>query len=133
MLNLGNPVVALRWWRLPADGIGFARMEFVVSDHIKNHPMALAYFDSLKDETARNTILALTAGYSDKTQYFVDRLALGLSRIAASAHPNPVIVRMSDFKSNEYSGCRVRTKRGKSNARATRRVAILLAPLSRRV
>jgi len=104
MLNLGNPVVALRWWRLPADGIGFARMEFVVSDHIKNHPMALAYFDSLKDETARNTILALTAGYSDKTQYFVDRLALGLSRIAASAHPNPVIVRMSDFKSNEYSG-----------------------------
>jgi pyruvate,water dikinase len=104
MLNLGNPGAALRWWRLPADGIGLARMEFVVSNHIKIHPMALAHFDSLKDETTRNAILALTAGYSDKTQYFVDRLALGLGRIAASAHPNPVMVRMSDFKSNEYAG-----------------------------
>ena len=104
MLNLGNPGAALRWWRIPSDGIGLARMEFVVSNFIKVHPMALAHFDTLKDEKAKDAILELTAGYADKTRYFVDRLALGLGRIAASAYPNPVIVRMSDFKTNEYAG-----------------------------
>ena len=104
MLNLGNPGAALRWWRIPADGIGLARMEFVVSNHIKIHPMALVRYDSLKDEKAKGEIDALTVGYTDKTQYFIDRLSLGLGRIAASAYPNPVIVRMSDFKTNEYAG-----------------------------
>ena len=104
MLNLANPAAAFRWWRLPADGVGLARMEFVISNHIKVHPMALVRSDTLKDETAKNGQIAeLTAGYADKTEYFVDRLARGLARIAAASHPQPVIVRMSDFKTNEYA------------------------------
>ncbi|HEY8595953.1 MAG TPA: phosphoenolpyruvate synthase [Devosiaceae bacterium] len=104
MLNLGNPAAAFRWWRIPADGVGLARMEFVVSNHIKVHPMALIGFDDLKDEEAKKTIEGLTRGYSDKTEYFVDNLARGLARIAAARYPHPVIVRMSDFKTNEYAG-----------------------------
>jgi pyruvate,water dikinase len=104
MLNLANPAAAFRWWRISADGVGLARMEFVVSNHIKVHPMALVQYDSLKDEDAKRTIAGLTHGYSDKTEYFVDRLARGLARIAAAFHPKPVIVRMSDFKTNEYAG-----------------------------
>jgi pyruvate,water dikinase len=103
MLNLANPAAAFRWWRLPADGIGLARMEFVVNNHIKVHPMALVRFDALKDETAKRTIAELTAGYADKREYFVETLARALARIAASQHPSPVIVRMSDFKTNEYA------------------------------
>ncbi|MBC7103868.1 MAG: phosphoenolpyruvate synthase [Parvibaculum sp.] len=103
MLNLANPAAAFRWWRLPADGVGLARMEFVVSNHIKIHPMALVRFDALRDEDAKRRIVELTRGYADKTEYFVDRLARGLARIAAANHPNPVIVRMSDFKTNEYA------------------------------
>jgi pyruvate,water dikinase len=104
MLNLGNPAAALRWWRIPADGVGLARMEFVVSNHIKIHPMALVRYESLKDEKARSEIESLTAAYPDRTEYFVDRLARGLARIAAAFYPKPVIVRMSDFKTNEYAG-----------------------------
>ena len=103
MLNLANPAAAFRWWRIPADGVGLARMEFVVSNHIKVHPMALAHYDELKDDEARRTIAALTAGYADKTEYFVEQLARGLARIAAVCHPRPAIVRMSDFKTNEYA------------------------------
>jgi pyruvate,water dikinase len=104
MLNLANPAAAFRWWRIPADGVGLARMEFVVSNHIKVHPMALVHFDRLKDADAKAQIEALTANYADKEEYFVDRLARGLGRIAAAFHPKPVIVRMSDFKTNEYAG-----------------------------
>ena len=104
MLNLANPAAAFRWWRLPADGVGLARMEFVVGNHVKVHPMALLRFDTLKDEKAKAEIAELTRGYRDRAQYFVDRLALGLARIAAAFHPKPVIVRMSDFKTNEYAG-----------------------------
>ncbi len=103
MLNLANPAAAFRWWRIPADGVGLARMEFVVSNHIKIHPMALVRFDALKDEEAKATIAEMTRGYDDKTEYFVDRLARGLAQIAAARHPDPVIVRMSDFKTNEYA------------------------------
>ena len=103
MLNLANPAAAFRWWRLPADGVGLARMEFVVSNHIKVHPMALVHFDRLEDQDAKRAIAELTQGYADKTQYFVDRLARGLARIAAAHYPKPVIVRMSDFKTNEYA------------------------------
>ncbi|HZD26466.1 MAG TPA: phosphoenolpyruvate synthase, partial [Alphaproteobacteria bacterium] len=103
MLNLANPAAALRWWRLPADGVGLARMEFVVNNHIKIHPMALVHYDTLADGDARAAIDVLTRGYDDKTEYFVDRLARGLARIAAAHYPNPVIVRMSDFKTNEYA------------------------------
>jgi pyruvate,water dikinase len=103
MLNLADPAGALRWWRLPADGIGLARMEFIVSNHIKIHPMALAHFGDVKDKEARRSIEALTRGYSDKTAYFVDRLAQGVARLAASQYPRPVILRLSDFKTNEYA------------------------------
>lgn len=103
MLNMANPAAAFRWWRLPADGVGLARMEFVVSNHIRVHPMALVHFDRVTDPTARAEIDRLTRGYADRTDYFVDRLARGLGRIAAAFHPKPVIVRMSDFKTNEYA------------------------------
>jgi pyruvate,water dikinase len=104
MLNLANPAAAFRWWRIPAAGVGLARMEFVVSNHIKVHPMALVHFDKLKDEKAKAEIASLTANYADKEEYFVDRLSRGLGRIAAAFYPEPVIVRMSDFKTNEYAG-----------------------------
>ncbi len=103
MLNLANPAAAFRWWRLPAAGVGLARMEFVISNHIRIHPMALARIDTLKDYSARRQIEELTAGYADKTEYFVDTLSQGLARIAAALYPKPVIVRMSDFKTNEYA------------------------------
>ena len=103
MLNLANPAAAFRWWRLPADGVGLARMEFVVNNAVKVHPMALVRFDELEDEEAKAEIEILTAGYADRTDYFVDELARGLSRIAAVMYPKPVIVRMSDFKTNEYA------------------------------
>ncbi|MDJ1007590.1 MAG: phosphoenolpyruvate synthase [Paracoccaceae bacterium] len=103
MLNLANPQTAARWWKLPAAGVGLARMEFVVSNAIKVHPEALLHFDEIADEAVREEIEDLTAGYDDKPQYFVDQLAIGLSRIAAVAYPNPMILRMSDFKTNEYA------------------------------
>ena len=103
MLNLADPEAAFRWWRLPADGVGLARMEFVIDHAIKVHPMALVKFDELEDADARAEIERLTAGYPERTQYFVERLALGLARIAAVQYPNPVIVRLSDFKTNEYA------------------------------
>jgi len=103
MLNLANPAAAFRWWRLPTDGVGLARMEFVVGNHIKIHPMALVRYDTLKDEHARVMIAELTRGYPDKADFFVDRLARGLAKIAAAHYPKPVIVRMSDFKTNEYA------------------------------
>ncbi|MGC4409944.1 phosphoenolpyruvate synthase [Rhizobium rosettiformans] len=104
MLNLANPGAAFRWWRLPADGVGLARMEFVISNAIRIHPMALVNFDSLTDQSAKAEIAELTATYADKSAYFVDKLAEGLARIAAAFYPQPVIVRMSDFKTNEYAG-----------------------------
>jgi pyruvate,water dikinase len=103
MLNMGNPAAAFRWWRLPADGVGLARMEFVVSNHVKVHPMALVKYDQLQDVDAKREIDALTVGYADRTDYFVECLARGLSRIAAAFYPRPVIIRMSDFKTNEYA------------------------------
>jgi pyruvate, water dikinase len=103
MLNLANPAAAFRWWRLPADGVGLARMEFVINNHVKIHPMALVRFNEVHDEAARRQILDLTHGYDDKAGYFVDRLSRGLARLAAAYHPKPVIIRTSDFKTNEYA------------------------------
>lgn len=103
MLNLANPAAAFRWAKLPADGVGLARMEFVVSNAVKVHPLALTRFDQLTDEAAKAGIMALTKGYADKGDYFVETLARGLSRLAAFCHPKPVIIRMSDFKTNEYA------------------------------
>ncbi len=103
MLNLADPAAAMRWWRLPADGVGLARMEFIINQHIKIHPLALLHPDQVADADAEAQIDDLTAGYTDKAEYFVDRLARGIARIAAGSHPHPVIVRMSDFKTNEYA------------------------------
>ena len=103
MLNLANPAAAFRWWRLPAAGVGLARMEFIINNHIKIHPMALVRFDEVGDVRARRRIEELTAGYRDRSEFFVDRLAYGISRIAAAWWPRQVIVRTSDFKTNEYA------------------------------
>jgi pyruvate, water dikinase len=103
MLNLADPAAAFRWWRLPADGVGLARMEFVIGNHVKAHPLALINFDTLEDREAKAEIARLTRGYASKTDYFIDRLSRGLARIAATVWPKPVIVRMSDFKTNEYA------------------------------
>ncbi len=103
MLNIASPSAALRWWRLPVRGVGLARMEYVINNVIQIHPLALVHFDELEDADAKARIADLTARYEDKTAYFVDHLARGLATIAAVHHPEPVIVRMSDFKTNEYA------------------------------
>jgi pyruvate,water dikinase len=103
MLNVASPAAALNWWRLPAEGIGLARMEYIVNNVIEVHPMALVAFDEVEDEAARARIEALTQGYDDKAEYFVDQLAQGIGTIAATQHPAPVLVRTSDFKTNEYA------------------------------
>jgi pyruvate,water dikinase len=103
MLNLANPAAAFRWWRLPADGVGLARIEFVIANQVKVHPMALIHFDELTNEKATTAVAELTRGYEHKADYFVDRLSLGLARLAAALYPKPVIIRMSDFKTNEYA------------------------------
>ncbi|MBY5164422.1 phosphoenolpyruvate synthase [Salsipaludibacter albus] len=103
MMNLASPGAALNWWRMPADGIGLARMEFIINDHIKVHPLALLRFDDVTDPEVRHIIEGLAIGYDDLADYFVDRVTHGVARIAASQYPKPVIVRLSDFKSNEYA------------------------------
>ncbi|MFP4103943.1 phosphoenolpyruvate synthase, partial [Coleofasciculus sp.] len=103
MMNIASPDAAFRWWRLPCEGIGLARMEFIINNVIKIHPMALIHLDELEDKEARQQIQQLTQGYEDKTEYFVDNLARGIAKIAAAQYPNPVIVRVSDFKTNEYA------------------------------
>ncbi|WP_406209332.1 phosphoenolpyruvate synthase [Kitasatospora sp. NBC_01560] len=102
MLNLADPAAASRWWQLPADGVGLARTEFVVAHQVKVHPMGLVHPERL-DAEERRRVDALTDGYQDRTRYFTDRLAQGIARIAASRWPDPVIVRTSDFKTNEYA------------------------------
>lgn len=104
MLNLANPGSAFRWWRLPNDGVGLARMEFVINNAIQVHPLALLNFDTLRDEEAKEKIDELTIGYPDKADYFVDKLARGLGKLAAAVYPREIIIRMSDFKTNEYAG-----------------------------
>jgi len=104
MMILASPEAAFRWWNLPVDGVGLARMEFVVNNVIQIHPLALTRFDKLDDDEAKRQIDELTRGYDDKTRYFVDHLARGLAKIAAAYHPKDVIVRLSDFKTNEYAG-----------------------------
>jgi pyruvate,water dikinase len=103
MMNIASPAAAFRWWRLPCRGIGLARMEFIVNTIIKIHPMALVRFDRVQDEGVRRRIDGLTRGYPNREEYFVDQLSMGIARIAAAQHPEPVVVRMSDFKTNEYA------------------------------
>jgi len=103
LMNVGNPQEALSLSAIPNDGVGLARTEFIIANHIQIHPMALIHYDQLNDEFVKAKIAQITALYDDKPQYFVDKLAQGIGRIAAAFYPKPVIVRMSDFKSNEYA------------------------------
>jgi pyruvate,water dikinase len=103
MINLGNPEEAFSVSMIPNEGIGLARLEFIINSYIKVHPMALIHSDQVKDEAARKKIEELTFGYSDKKEYFVEKLSQGAGTIAAAFYPKPVVVRLSDFKSNEYA------------------------------
>ena len=103
LMNVGNPEEAFGLSSIPCDGVGLARMEFIIANHIKAHPMALINFDTLEDKAAKWEISQLTARYENKADFFVDKLAHGIGTIAAAFYPKPVVVRMSDFKSNEYA------------------------------
>ncbi len=103
MINLGNPDLAFKTSFLPNDGVGLARMEFIISEYIKVHPLALLHPEKVDDPEARRTIDRLTQGYTDGSSFFVERLSEGIGTIAAAFWPKPVVVRMSDFKSNEYA------------------------------
>ncbi|TAF05091.1 MAG: phosphoenolpyruvate synthase [Nostocales cyanobacterium] len=103
MINVGNPEEALGLTAIPNDGVGLARMEFIIANHIKAHPLALLHFDQLEDELAKYKIAELTAQYENKAEFFIAQLAQGIGTIAAAFYPKPVIVRLSDFKSNEYA------------------------------
>jgi len=104
MLILGNPQLAFQTSFLPNDGVGLARMEFIITDSIKAHPMALLHPERVQDESERRALLDLARGYPRPADFFVQRLAEGIGTIAAAFYPKPVIVRMSDFKTNEYAG-----------------------------
>jgi pyruvate,water dikinase len=104
MLNVGNPDEAFRLAMLPNDGVGLARIEFIIVNTVRVHPVALLYPDRVSDRQERARIEELTAGYADGGAYFVARLAEGIAIIAAAFYPKDVIVRFSDFKSNEYAG-----------------------------
>jgi pyruvate,water dikinase len=103
MMNVGNPEGAFGLAEIPNDGVGLARLEFIIANHIKAHPLALVRFDELRDPEVKQRVAELTFPYQDKPQFFVDRLAEGVATIAAAFYPKPVIVRLSDFKSNEYA------------------------------
>ena len=103
MVNLGNPDLAFKTSMVPNDGVGLARMEFIISESIKAHPLALLHPDRVTDPDARAEVQRLVRGYPDGAAYFVERLAEGIGTIAAAFHPKPVVVRMSDFKTNEYA------------------------------
>ena len=103
MLNLGDPTAATRWWNLGADGVGLARTEFIVGSQIKVHPMALANIDAVADERTRDDIRRRCRGFESPPSFFVGCLAAGIAGIAMPLFPKPVIVRLSDFKTNEYA------------------------------
>jgi len=102
MLNLANPAAASRWSCLPADGIGLARMEFLIRNLVGVHPMALLHPEQVTDKAEHRRILELTAGWPDPGTYFTETLAYGIARLAASQYPKPVTIRTSDFKTNEH-------------------------------
>lgn len=102
MINLGNPDIAFSTSMIPNSGVGLARMEFIVSSFIKIHPMALVRYDKVEDADVRKEIDDLTYGYVKREEYFIEKLSEGVGTIAAAFYPKPVIVRLSDFKTNEY-------------------------------
>lgn len=103
LMNVGDPESAFGLSALPCDGVGLARLEFIIANHIKVHPLALLKFDELEDSKEKMAIACQTVHYPSKPDFFVDKLSRGIATIAAAFYPKPVIVRMSDFKSNEYA------------------------------
>ena len=103
MMNIGNPEEAFSLSGIPNDGVGLARLEFIISTFIKIHPLALLEYGHIKDAAVKAEIDRLTTAYPDKKQYFIDKLSQGVGMIGAAFYPKDVIVRMSDFKSNEYA------------------------------
>ncbi len=103
MLNLGNPELAFKHSFLPNDGVGLARMEFIITEYIKAHPMALIHPDRIDDQETLEKLKQLTLGYAQPEDFFIQRLSEGVGTIAAAFYPKPVVVRMSDFKTNEYA------------------------------
>ena len=103
LMNVGNPEEAFSLAAIPCDGVGLARLEFIIANHIKAHPLALLKFDELEDQSVKEEIAKLTQTYEHKPDFFIEKLAQGIGTIAAAFYPKPVIVRMSDFKSNEYA------------------------------
>jgi pyruvate,water dikinase len=103
MMNIGDPQIAFELSSIPNDGVGLAREEFIINSFIKIHPLALLNFDKIKEKKVRDQITRLTYGYKDKPEFFVDKLAQGIATLVAAFYPNDVIVRLSDFKSNEYA------------------------------
>ncbi|MFZ4632197.1 MAG: phosphoenolpyruvate synthase [Patescibacteria group bacterium] len=103
MMNVGEPDLAFSHSFIPNDGVGLARLEFIINNYIKIHPLALINYNKIKNASVKKKIDELTMGYKDKSQYFVDRLAQGMARISAAFYPKDVIFRLSDFKTNEYA------------------------------
>ncbi|MDH5525776.1 MAG: phosphoenolpyruvate synthase [Nitrospirota bacterium] len=103
MMNVGNPDVAFEASFLPNDGVGLARLEFIISNQVRVHPQALLHPEEVADPAVREEIARLTRGYDGPADYFVRKLAEGVGTIGAAFYPKPVIVRLSDFKSNEYA------------------------------
>ena len=103
LINVGNPEEAFHLASIPCDGVGLARLEFIIANHIRVHPMALLEPERVTAAADRAAIAELVAGYDAPADYYVDLLSQGMARIAAAFHPRPVILRFSDFKSNEYA------------------------------
>jgi pyruvate, water dikinase len=103
LMNVGNPEEALSLAAMPCDGVGLARLEFIIANHIQVHPLALLKFEELKSRSVKLAVARLTAQYEQRADFFVDKLAQGVGMIAAAFYPKPVVVRLSDFKSNEYA------------------------------
>ncbi|MBS3955572.1 MAG: phosphoenolpyruvate synthase [Methylomicrobium sp.] len=103
MLNLGNPELAFKISQLPNDGVGLARMEFIINEYIKAHPMALLHPEKIQNSDERNRIEALTREYAKPEDFFIEKLSEGVGTLAAAFYPKPVVVRLSDFKTNEYA------------------------------
>jgi pyruvate,water dikinase len=103
LMNVGNPEQAFNLAAIPCDGVGLARLEFIIANHIRIHPLALLEPGRIDSEQERQQIAALTEAYPEPSDYYVDKLAQGMGRIAAAFYPRPVLLRFSDFKSNEYA------------------------------
>ncbi len=102
LMNIGTPETAFKHSFLPSDGVGLARMEFILAEHVKVHPLALYNFEDIEDKELKEKIAEITVEHEDKKEHFIKELAEGVAQIAAAFYPKPVLVRLSDFKSNEY-------------------------------